>query len=351
MFVINARNVNEALPIALREVKRQGEYRNSRNGEVLGFMEPVATVYSHPTERVLFSPVRNANPTFHLLESLWMLAGRNDTKFPATIVKNMKNFSDDGETLWGAYGHRWRQFFGWDQIDAAVEELRVNPDSRRVVLSMWNAMDDSGIAFGAGKPDFIVGLDGGKDVPCNTHIYFDRRGGKLNMTVCCRSNDILWGCYGANAVHMSVLQEYMALSIGCEVGTYTQMSNDLHLYTATIPKAGLLKLEEDCRTSNVYMNGVSPVPLWGANESRESFDRDVRRFFIAFDREGHTGPGGVDYETGFFDNTVKRMLRAWSYRKVRAAALREVDRIVAEDWHYAMKSWIITNQPYVPMGK
>lgn len=347
MIVINARNVNEALPLALDEVQRIGSLRPSRNGQVLAFKEPVATVYARPTERVLFSPLRNANPTFHLLESLWMLAGRNDVKFPGTFVKNMKNFTDDGAKFHGAYGHRWRKHFGYDQIEMIIKELRDNPESRRCVLQMWDAtgwreVDDIDSEHQT-APDLWWATNGGKDVPCNTNIYFDRRDGKLNMTVCCRSNDILWGCYGANVVHMSVLQEYMALSIGCEIGTYTQMSNDLHLYTANIPKVGLARLTADCLNTNFYLSGVNPMPLWHEGESRADFDSDLLVFFDAFDRGGHMGPLEEQYETEFFNHTTIPILRAWGYRKSTEAARKACATIASPDWYRAMSDWIYTN--------
>ena len=65
----------------------------------------------------------------------------------------------------------------------------------------------------------------------NTNIYFKIRENKLKMTVCCRSNDMLWGAYGVNVVHMSVLQEYMATMIGVEMGEYRQISDSFHIYT------------------------------------------------------------------------------------------------------------------------
>jgi hypothetical protein len=94
--------------------------------------------------------------------------------------------------------------------------LRKRPDSRRVVLQMWDPVND---------------LDSpSKDIPCNTNIYFKIRGGELQMTVCNRSNDMIWGAYGANAVHMSVLQEYIAAALGVYIGPYYQVSDSFHVY-------------------------------------------------------------------------------------------------------------------------
>jgi len=147
-----------------------------------------------------------------------MLAGRNDVKFLASMVPSIKQFSDDGDVFHGAYGHRWRKWFNFDQLKEIADNLKKNPDCRRQVLSMWSATADLS--------------SGSKDVPCNTHVYFSRdRDGVLNMTVCNRSNDAVWGALGANVVHFSVLQEFLAHQIGCDVGRYWQVTNNLHLYT------------------------------------------------------------------------------------------------------------------------
>jgi thymidylate synthase len=220
MYTIKARNANQALPEALRQLQNYGITRESRNGTVLMFDAPCAIVVRKPLERVVFWAERDANPFFHLLEAMWMLAGRNDVAYPASIVSTMARFSDDGNTFNGAYGHRWRRWFGRDQLMCIAHALKNNPDDRRQVLSMWDGRHD---------PDMAE--KGSKDVPCNTHVYFSRnRSGDLDMTVCNRSNDLIWGALGANTVHFSVMQEFVAALIGCKVGSYTQFSNNMHLY-------------------------------------------------------------------------------------------------------------------------
>lgn len=131
----------------------------SRNGPVLIVPEPVLVTYAHPRERVLFNTARDANPFFHLFESLWMLAGRNDVAPLKYYVHDIDQFSDDGETFHGAYGHRWRhsERRQWntggdclatplDQLDEIVQELREEPGSRRVVLQMWDVDQDLGVS-------------------------------------------------------------------------------------------------------------------------------------------------------------------------------------------------------------
>ncbi|KKK55035.1 hypothetical protein LCGC14_3078620, partial [marine sediment metagenome] len=86
MHVLNVRNVNEALPKMLQHLEEKGERNSSRAGEVIVAPTPVTTVYRKPMERVLFSPIRDANPFFHLIEALWMLAGRRDVATLAHYV-------------------------------------------------------------------------------------------------------------------------------------------------------------------------------------------------------------------------------------------------------------------------
>ena len=139
MKVIKARNVQQALPEALYQLRNEGVERESRNGPVRMFPEPVTTVYLRPAERVMFWPERDCNPFFHLVESLWMLAGRRDVEYVARYVERMRTYSDDGKVFHGAYGFRWRNFFFDDQLPKIIDVLKANPDDRRQVLSMAEA--------------------------------------------------------------------------------------------------------------------------------------------------------------------------------------------------------------------
>lgn len=247
MRVTIIRNVQVALHDGMLYLKHYGIERDSRNGVVLLAPAPVTTLYMQPRERVLFHPLRDANPFFHFFEGLWMLAGRNDVAGPAHYAAQIAAYSDDGVTMHGAYGHRWRNHFGFDQLNNIILALRENPEDRRQVLAMWDAPID------LGRP--------GKDLPCNTHAYFTRDvDGNLDMTVCCRSNDMIWGAYGANAVHFSMLQEVMAVGIGCEVGAYWQLSNNFHAYRSTFDP--LLPLADELCPPNPYVDGeVKPYQM------------------------------------------------------------------------------------------
>ncbi len=251
--VLSVRNVHQALPEAIRMLKEQGEYRDSRNGRVVVYPEPVTTVYSHPCERVMYWPQRDANPFLHLYESLWMLSGRQDVAGLSRYTKQFMEYSDDGTILHDAYGYRWRYHFGMDQLNIIVDQLNRDPDDRRAVLQMWDAKSDLGKL--------------GKAYPCNLLATFQRDvSGALHLCVFNRSNDIIWGAYGANAVHFSVLLEYMAHLIGCPVGTYSQISVNWHAYKDVLEKIGHIPPNQGIygATQDPYSAGyVRPVPLEG----------------------------------------------------------------------------------------
>lgn len=268
MYVITAKNVNEAVYKGLDYLLKEGVRSTSRNGTVLMAPMPVTTVYQNPMQRVLLCPERDANPFFHLMEAMWMLFGANDLATPQRYNQRFSEYSDDGLRIWGAYGWRWRSFFGYDQLHAVVQELRERPDSRRCVVGMWNPAINVDGDFGPLEPpagpypnDLSVANHGGRDVPCNTHVYVDTYDGRLNITVCCRSNDVIWGAYGANVVHMSILQEYLAAKVGVPVGVYRQVSNNYHAYTDVYSEDKLSDIRSACLFDTYEYRGYEPTVL------------------------------------------------------------------------------------------
>ena len=334
MRVINVPNVHQALPEAVRMLRAYGVTEESRNGIVIRAPWPVATVYHKPTQRVIFWPERDANPFFHFMEGLWMLAGRNDVDFITHYAKNMAQFSDDGVTFHGAYGKRWRDYpvidypmthTGMDQLTMAINELKQNPGSRRIVLSMWNADLDL--------------CQEGKDFPCNTHIYLDVLNGELSITVMCRSNDILWGCYGANAVHMSMLHEYIALHSGLKVGRYIQFSNNWHGYEETINQEvwDLDPYSDRPDNYDPYVSlSLKTYPMVNGT-SQQTWDQDLKMFLDEGPRPGLREP--------FFRRVAAPIWLAWECWKKRDPnwfdhAMENLDNCHVEDWRLACGEWL-----------
>lgn len=330
MHVISVRNVERALPVGLEVLAKVGVKRSSRGGDVVVATEPVTTRYERPTERVLFWAQRDANPTFHLMESLWMLAGRKDLPFLTRFVKRMAQFSDDhGKTQPGAYGFRWRSHFGKDQLSWAVKRLSDNPDDRRVVIQMYDPFIDQRAAD-----------ENGKDVPCNVSLHLQVAvDGKVDMTVFCRSNDLCWGAFGANAVHFSMLQEYVASSIQREVGRYWQVSDNFHAYEAAlVPLRGL---ETRVDEMDPYTEGlVKPYPIMST--PTKIWDDDLKLYM-------EYGPV-VGLRDSFFRRVVTPIDMAHkAYRENSGAAKYElpleiIQQCKATDWKMACEEWYLRRQ-------
>lgn len=333
MFSIVARNVHQALPEMLHQLQVSGVRQDSRNGPVLVFPEPVCVEYRQPCERVLFWPERDANPFFHFFEALWMLGGRRDVEFPSRFNSTFGQFSDDGTTFNGAYGWRWRQHFDIDQLVIIAKQLRENPNDRRSVLGMWDSSHDLGSSS--------------KDVPCNLNVVFGRTqsgNGALDMTVFNRSNDIVWGALGANAVHFSVLQEIMASLIGCPVGRYWQISTNMHGYLNTAEPL-IEKLvskaypSNQAKLSDPYNAGACrPFPLVCAAGS-DLFFRDLT-MFLSEDVDA------IGYRTALFRKVAVPLYKAWVVFKDHSNPHRHKDALKclldcrAEDWKLACSEWV-----------
>jgi len=348
---IQARNVQEAYVLGSRLVREHGVREETRNGPALVVPWPVVTVYERPDERVLLDPARDANPFFHLMESIWMLAGRNDVASIGRFLGTLKKYSDDGEIYHGAYGHRWRVHFEssdfggryLDQLARIIELLRANPGDRRIVLQMWD-------------PTWDLGRQGA-DFPCNTQIYFRVRQdaddySRLDMTICNRSNDAVWGAYGANAVHMSVLQEFVAAACGLALGHMYQLSNNLHGYLETMDRVGTPEppvlvtydhamSQRTCPT--LYEGDLSPTRIFRPSPEipvAEIF-RQLEAFWDGSDSVG--SPGDLrDFFTfeGITTLVLMREAHAAHKAKDKERALSIAGDIPGHDWRRACVEWL-----------
>lgn len=180
----------------------------------------VITEIAEPWHHCILLPARRWNPWLALSEALWILAGRNDIQALLPYNQRISDFSDDGVSLYGAYGARMVH-----QIDPLIDRLRRDNSDRRAVLQIWDGnLEGRNLEYS----DLVVYS---KDPPCNNLVYFKLRNGKLEMTVICRSNDIHWGLYAVNLPTFGILQAYIAARLGVNIGTQTHLSNSLHVYT------------------------------------------------------------------------------------------------------------------------
>lgn len=294
-------------------MKMLGCLDRSRNGDVLTLEEPLTVAVENPCLRVLVDPIRNANPFFHLMEFVWMMAGEKDVGWLAQFNKKMYEFADGDLDLdiephiHGAYGHRWQHHFRINQIFEIIDMLKVDSNNRRIVLTMWD-------------PSADLNTDH-RDLPCNTHIYFRVVKRRLNMTVCNRSNDVIWGMTGANAVHMTLLHEFIASAIGINVGYYTVFTNNAHIYL-DLPH---VKEMLDTRYP-VYPNPgrLESYPVLGRHEHPGDFIAECGQFLR----------GGTDrFMSPWLNNVAQPAHRLWFNRE-------EESEIQDLAWRTACAEWL-----------
>ena len=306
-------NVNDAF-VDVLYMLRHAPVRDSRNGKVKCMMGPSILSIRHPLQRVLFNPLRKANPYFHVMETVWMLAGSNDGMWLSQFNKQIQEYCEDDGTINGAYGHRWLEHFGENQINWVIEELNDNWDSRQAVIAMYDPVLDH-------NPNL-------RDRPCNTHIYFRVVNGALDMTVCNRSNDAIWGMLGANVVHMTYLQELVARCLGLSVGYYHVMTNNLHIYEHHWPL-----LDNPLPYDHYIQRPDAPYPILHEGESLRLLLEECRRFVLA------PIPSEMAYTCKWMNNVVVPMHDHYICRLNGDYDTYDMEENKAEDWRYAEQLW------------
>lgn len=175
-------------------------------GVVLELTNPLARLSRAEKKMHLFSG---------LGELLWYLAGSNDLEFIAYYLPKYREESDDGKTVFGAYGPRLLNMRGThDQIKNVISVLKIKPTSKRAVVQIFDAADLA---------------ERHLEIPCTCTLQFLIRDKKLCAFTYMRSNDALWGL-PHDIFSFTMLQELIARSLGLEVGPYKHATTSLHLY-------------------------------------------------------------------------------------------------------------------------
>jgi hypothetical protein len=301
----------------LYQFRVSGRKEASRNGPVMVLPDIALFTLNSPRHRVLDDAMRNANPFFHMMEFIWMMAGRADVAWLMQFNKRMNEYADDGR-LWAAYGDRWRNWFAMDQVQAVIERLRKDKTTRQAVIQMWSPDPDLSNIW--------------KDKACNTSIMFRNNAGALDMLVTNRSNDFVWGALGANIVHMTMLHELIAHLSGIPLGKYSVVSNNLHIYE-NMPRS--VEIQNTLVAGEIYDN-CEPLPLFGKDEEYGGFVTDCENFC-------NNRMAGL-YAPGFLSQTAYLAYTAWFKRHDDTRyALQLIDNMKHHDWRIACQNWFKRN--------
>jgi thymidylate synthase len=222
MHVFEGDTANE---VWLRAASRIGEAagtraQTSRAGDTRELSGAVFSI-GNPRERWIVSREPALNPAFAIAEVVWIMCGRRDSAFINYWNPKLPAYAGNSKQYHGAYGYRIRRHFGLDQLERAYLALARNPDSRQVVLQIWDSTVD--------LPS-TEGVPASSDIPCNVCSFAKIRDGRLEWTQILRSNDLFLGV-PHNFVQFTSLQEILAGWLEVEVGQYRHLSDSLHIYS------------------------------------------------------------------------------------------------------------------------
>lgn len=184
-----------------------------------------------------------------VVELLWFLKGDTNVKYlqdnKVTIwdewatAEQTARFGRPAGELGPVYGHQWRNFGatqnedgsyqqnGFDQISWLINEIRTNPNSRRLIVSGWNPKEASQVAL----------------PPCHTLFQFFVQNGKLSCQLYQRSADVFLGV-PFNIASYALLTHMIAQVCDLQVGDFVWTGGDTHLYANHFEQARL-QLDRD----------------------------------------------------------------------------------------------------------
>ena len=168
-------------------------------------------------------------------ELLWFLTGDTNIKYlHENKVTIWDEWADDLGNLGPVYGHQWRKWESADgriidQITQVIEQIKANPDSRRLIVSAWNVGDIDRMAL----------------PPCHLLFQFYVAEGKLSCQLYQRSADVFLGV-PFNIASYSLLCMMMAQVCGLKPGEFVHTLGDAHLYSNHLQQT-MLQLSRDPR--------------------------------------------------------------------------------------------------------
>ena len=211
----------------MRRVRTQGVRKSDRTGtgtlSVFGHQMRFSLTDGFPlvtTKKVHLKSIVH--------ELIWFLAGKTNTKYLRNHgVTIWDEWADADGDLGPVYGKQWRSWASpdgrqIDQIREAIETLKTNPDSRRIIVTAWNPAD---------IPDMAL-------APCHCLFQFYVAEGSLSCQLYQRSADVFLGV-PFNIASYALLTMMMAQAAGLRPGELIHTLGDAHLYLNHLEQADL----------------------------------------------------------------------------------------------------------------
>jgi thymidylate synthase len=176
-------------------------------------------------------------------ELLWFLKGSgNVTYLKDNGVRIWNEWADENNELGPVYGVQWRSWKGadgktHDQIQNVINEIKTNPNSRRLIVNAWNVGDLEHMAL----------------PPCHMFFQFYVADGKLSCQLYQRSADIFLGV-PFNIASYALLTHMMAQVCDLEVGEFVHTLGDAHIYSNHIEQCELQMSREPMPLPKLKIN-------------------------------------------------------------------------------------------------
>ena len=152
-------------------------------------------------------------------ELLWFLQGDTNVKYlQENGVRIWNEWADENGDLGHIYGYQWRSWPDYngghiDQISEVIDQIKNNPDSRRIIVNAWNVADLGNMNL----------------TPCHMFFQFYVADGKLSLQMYQRSADTIFGV-PFNIASYALLLMMMAQVTGLKPGEFIHTTGDTHLY-------------------------------------------------------------------------------------------------------------------------
>ena len=176
-------------------------------------------------------------------ELLWFLAGDTNVRYlQDNGVRIWNEWADTDGNLGHIYGYQWRSWPDYDggtidQISRAVEDIKNNPDSRRIIVSSWNVAD---------LPNMNL-------PPCHAFFQFYVADGRLSLQLYQRSADSFLGV-PFNIASYALLLMMTAQVCGLEPGEFIHTFGDLHIYRDHLDQVHELLSREPRQLPTMHLN-------------------------------------------------------------------------------------------------
>ena len=186
-------------------------------------------------------------------ELLWFIKGDTNIEYlRENGVKIWDEWADENGDLGPVYGHQWRNWSseGIDQLQDAIDAIRSNPNSRRIIISAWNpsVLPDTSVSFSENVANGKAALP-----PCHAFFQFYVSNGKLSCQLYQRSADTFLGV-PFNIASYALLTLMVAQVCDLKPGDFVHTFGDVHLYNNHIEQAELQLTREPLPLPKMILN-------------------------------------------------------------------------------------------------